>query len=163
MSEGLGAEAAEDAVGVAETAVSAAGAVAYAAEGNWDGATDSALDMSEHALGVASLEATDVYDAVAHETGLPTVHDALSEVTHAGGDALGDGLFDLVGADQSHQAAVDFDDGNILSGIGHMAEGAGETIGNAVAQGAHDVDEAVSDAADSVEQGVEDLWNQVTE
>ena len=163
MSEGLGAEAAEDVVGVAETAVSAAGAVAHAAEGDWERAADGALDTSEHALGVASLGVTDVYDAVAHETGLPSVHDALSEVTHVAGDALGDGLFDPVGADQSHQAAVDFDDGNILSGIGHMAEGAGETIENAVAQGAHDVGAAVSDAADSVEQGVEEFWNQATE
>lgn len=147
--EGLLSEAADDAAGVAETGIHAAEGVADAATGNWDGAADSALSMSESALGVATggiSEAAEAgWDAVAGATGLPTAHEALHEGTEAAGGALGDGLFDLVGADQAHQSAVDFDDGNYLSGIGHMAEGAAETVGGAVEHGLSEVGSAIGD------------------
>src|SRR6266566_4764207 len=122
--EGLGAEIAEDVVGVAETGLHAAEGVYNAAKGDWDAAADSSLSVAESALGVATGGISELaeagWDAVAGETGLPSAHEALSEGTHAVGNALGDGLFDLVGEDQAHQSAVAFDDGDILGGIGHM-------------------------------------------
>lgn len=165
--EGFGAEVADDATGVAETAVHAGEGVYDAAKGDWDGAADSSLSMSESAIGVATGGLSELaetgWDAVAHETGLPTAHEALHESTQAAGNALGDGLFNLVGDDQAHQSAVAFDNGDILGGIGHMAEGAASTIGNAVEQGASDAVNAVGDAADAVAQGAESLWNEITE
>jgi len=165
--EGFGAELAEDAVGVAETGLHAAEGVYHAATGDWTAAADSSLSMSESALGVATGGISELaeagWDAVAKETGLPSAHEALNDGAQAAGNAIGDGLFDLVGADQSHQAAVAFDDGNILGGLGHMAEGAAGTVGSAVEQGVTEAGQAISDAASGVEQGAEELWNEVTE
>ena len=164
--EGIGSEITEEVAGVAETGLHAVEGVYDAATGNWDGAADSALSMTEGALGVATGGISELaeagWDAVAKETGLPSTHDAINEGAKGVGDAIGDGLFDLVGADQSHQAAVAFDDGDILGGVGHMAEGAAGTIGSAVEQGVSDAGQAISDAADSVEQGAEELWNEVS-
>jgi len=147
--EGLLSEAADDATGVVETGAHAVEGVADAAAGNWDGAADSALSMSESALGVATgglSEAAEAgWDAVAGATGLPTAHEALHEGTQAAGGALGDGLFDLVGADEAHKSAVDFDDGNYASGIGHMALGAAETIDGAVEDGLSGIGSAIGD------------------
>lgn len=118
--------------------------------------------MSESALGVATggiSEAAEAgWDAVADATGLPHAHEALHEGTQAAGDALGDGLFDLVGADKAHQSAVDFDDGNYLSGIGDMAEGAAETVGGAVEHGLSEVGSAIGDlfSSDGSGQGPAD-------
>ncbi len=50
-----------------------------------------------------------------------------------------DGLSALVGTDQSVQALHSFDSGDILGGVGHMAEGAADTISGAVSQGLSDV------------------------
>ena len=165
--EGFASEVAEDVAGVAETGLHAVEGIYDAATGNLEGAADSSLSMSESALGVATGGISELaeagWDAIASHTGLPSAHEALREATQAAGNALGDGLFDLVGEDQARQSAVAFDDGDILGGIGHMAEGAAETIGNAVEQGVSDAGQAISDAASSVEQGAEDLWNEVTE
>ncbi len=137
----------EEVVGTAEAGLHAVAGVAHAAAGDWDGAADSALSMSESALGVATLGASSAveegWDTVAKDTGLPSAHEALGALTHAGGDLLGSGVESLVGDDQAHQSAVAFDDGDILGGLGHMAEGAAETVGNAVGQGLSDVGDAL--------------------
>lgn len=187
MSEeaGFGSEVMGDIGGVAETVGSGVESVVDGAHGNWDGAADHALSMSEGALGVATgglfTAAESGLDAVSHALGGPSMHDAINSGAQQAGDAIGDGMFDLVGADQSHQAAVSFDDGDILGGLGHMATGAGETavnavesgaeavggavaegaeaVGGAVAQGVSDLGDAASSAADSVAQGAEDLYN----
>jgi hypothetical protein len=165
--EGLGSQIAEDAAGVVETGLHAAEGVYDAATGNWDGAADSSLSMSEAALGVAtagiSTAAEAGWDAIAHETGLPSAHDGLNHLLQDAGNAIGDGLESLVGDDQAHQSVVAFDDGDILGGLGHMAQGAADTIGNAVEQGVSDAGQAISDAASSVEQGAEELWDEVTQ
>jgi hypothetical protein len=164
---GLDLEGAGEAAEVAVTGLHAAEGVSAAAAGNWDGAADSALSMSESALGVAtvglSTAAEEAWDTATKDTGLPTAHEGLNSVGHAVGGALGTGLENLVGDDQAHQSAVAFDDGDILGGLGHMAEGAATTVGDAVEQGAADVGQAIGDAASSVEQGAEDLWNDVTQ
>ena len=176
MSEeaGFGSEVMGDLGGVAETAGAAVEGVADGASGNWDGAADHALSMTEGALGVATggvfTAAETGLDAVSHALGGPSVHEAMNLGAQQAGDAIGDGMFDLVGADQSHQAAVAFDDGDILGGLGHMATGAGETaanaveqgaeaVGGAVAEGVSELGDAASSAADAVAQGAEDLYN----
>lgn len=167
MSESFGEEVMGDIAGVGETALNAVEGVGHAAGGDWDGAADSSLSMSESAIGVATGGISELaeagWDAVAHETGLPSAHEALHDATQAAGNAIGDGMFDLVGADQSHAAAMAFDDGDILGGLGHMAEGAGETIEHAAGNALDSAENAVSGVVDDVEQGAEDLWNQITE
>ena len=147
--EGLLSEAAEDAAGVAETGLHAAEGVAQLATGNSDGAADSFLSMSESALGVATLGASEVaeagWDAVAGATGLPSAHEALHEGTQAAGNALGDGLYGLVGDQEALKSVNAFDDGDILGGLGHMAEGAGQTIGGAVEHGLSAVGQELGD------------------
>lgn len=147
--EGLLSEIGEDLEGVAETGIHAAEGIYDAATGNWDGAADNAVSTTEGALGVAtggiSTAVEAGWDTIAKETGLPTAHDAIKEGTQAVGDALGDGLFDLVGADQAHQSAVAFDNGDILGGIGHMAEGAAHTIGGALEDGVSAIGEGLGD------------------
>jgi hypothetical protein len=144
MAEGLGAE---EIKGVVETGAYAAEAVADAMHGEWDKAADSALSMSESALGVAtagiSTAVESGLDGLANEVGLSSTHDAINAGLHAVGDALGDGLSDLVGTDQSVQALHSFDQGDILGGIGHMAEGTSDTIGGAVSQGLSDIGDAL--------------------
>lgn len=167
MSESFGEEVMGDIAGVGETALHGVEGIGNAVSGDWDGAADSSLSMSESALGVATGGVSELaeagWDAATAGTGLPTAHEALQQGTQAAGNAIGDGMFDLVGADQSHQAAVSFDDGDYLGGIGHMAEGAADTIGNAVGGAVDSAESAVSDAASSVEQGAEDMWNEITE
>ncbi len=162
MAEGIGAEAIK---GVVETGGHAAEAVAHAVNGEWDKAADSALDMSVSALETAANAATDgifgkaeeAVDGVAKAVGLPGVHEAahdlLSVGTHAAGDALGDGLSALVGTDQSVQSLHSFDQGDILGGIGHMAEGAADTIGGAVSQGLSDIGDALGDLLGGSDSG----------
>jgi hypothetical protein len=167
MSESFGEEVMGDIAGVGETALHGAEGIGSAIGGDWDGAADSSLSMSESALGVATGGISELaeagWDSVTAGTGLPTAHEALHDGTQAAGNALGDGMFDLVGADQSHQAAVAFDDGDYLGGVGHMAEGAADTIGHAAGGALDSAEHAASDAVDSVEQGAEDLWNEITE
>jgi hypothetical protein len=144
MAEGFGAE---EAKGVAETVAHAGEAVSHAVQGDWDKAADSALSMSESALGVAtggiSTAVESGLDGLAHDVGLGSAHDAINSGLHAVGDALGDGLSALVGTDQSVQSLHSFDNGDILGGIGHMAEGAADTIGGAVSQGLSDIGDAL--------------------
>jgi hypothetical protein len=145
--ESLLSEVGEDITGVAETGLHAAEGVADAVTGNWDGAADGALSMSESALGVATGGVSELaeagWDAVAHETGLPSAHEALHDATQAAGNALGDGLHSLVGDQEALKSAQSFDDGDVLGGLGHMATGAAETIGGAVESGLSDVGSAI--------------------
>lgn len=149
MGEGLLSEAAEDIEGVAETGEHAVEGVLDAASGNWDAAADDALSMSESALGVATMglskEAEKEWDKMASSAGLPTAHEALHTATQAAGNALGDGLERLVGDDQALKSANAFDDGDILGGLGHMAEGAGQTIEGAVEHGMSELGSALGD------------------
>jgi hypothetical protein len=156
-----------DIAGVGETALHGAEGIGSAIGGDWDGAADSSLSMSESAIGVATGGISELaesgWDAIADHTGLPSAHEALHDATQAAGNAIGDGMFDLVGAEQSHAAASSFDDGDILGGLGHMAEGAGETIAHGVGDAVDSVENAASSAVDDVEQGAEDIWNEITE
>ena len=142
----------EEVAGTAEAGLHAAAAVANAAAGNWDGAADSALSVSESALGVATFGASTAleegWDAVARDTGLPSAHEALQYDAQAAGGAIGTGLEHLVGDDEAHKSAVAFDDGDILGGLGHMAEGAAETVGNAVGQGLSEAGDALGGLMD---------------
>jgi hypothetical protein len=155
--EGLLSEVAEDAVGVAETGIHAAEAIGHAAAGDMDGTADSAISTSESALGVATFGASELveagWDAVANATGLPTAHEALYSGTQAAGGALGDGLEHLVGDDQALKSVNAFDDGDILGGLGHMAEGAGQTITGAVEHGVSAVGSALGELFESGESG----------
>lgn len=140
MAEGFGAE---EIKGVMETGAHAAEAMADAVHGEWDKAADSALSMSESALGVAtggiSTGIEEGLDGLAQGAGLGSAHDAINAGLHAVGDEIGDGLSALVGTDQSVQSLHSFDQGDILGGIGHMAEGAADTIGGAVSEGLSDI------------------------
>jgi hypothetical protein len=132
---------------VAETADHAAEAVGHALAGDWDKSADSALSMSETALGYATGGLTTAveegWDAVAKPAGLPSAHEALNYDAQAAGGAIGTGLEHLVGDDEAHKSAVAFDDGDILGGLGHMAEGAANTIGGAADQGLSDLGSAL--------------------
>lgn len=174
---------AEEAVGVTNTVVHAGEGVVDAVEGDWDGAADSSLSMSESAIGVATggiSEAVEMgWDAIAGQTGLPDAHEALKDGTEAAGDLLSDGMLGLVGEEQSYQAAMAFDDGDVLAGLGHMAEGAGDTIGQlaegageavmdgaeslggAVADGAEAAGDAIADGAGAIADGAEDLIDDI--
>lgn len=154
MAEGFGAE---EATGVAETVAHAGEAVSHAVQGEWDKAADSALSMSESALGVAtggiSTAVESGLDSLAKDVGLGSTHDAINTGLHAVGDALGDGLSALVGTDQSVQSLNSFDQGDILGGLDHMAEGAADTIGGAVSQGLSDVGSALGDLLGGSDSG----------
>ncbi len=167
MSESFGEEVMGDLAGVGETVLNAGEGIGHAIGGDWNGAADSSLSMSESAIGVATGGISELaeagWDAATDGTGLPTAHEALHDATQAAGNAIGDGMFDLVGADQSHQAAVAFDDGDYLGGVGHMAEGAADTIGHAAGEAVDSAEHAVGDAVDGVEQGAEDLWHEIAE
>ncbi|HEY3872832.1 MAG TPA: hypothetical protein VGM10_31030 [Actinocrinis sp.] len=147
-----------DVAGVVETGAHAADAVVHAAHGDWDKAADSSLSMSESALNVATGgifgAVESVGDTVSHALGGPDIHEAINTGLHAAGDALGDGMFDLVGSEHAQKSAQDFDDGNILGGLGEMAEGAGNTIGTAVEHGAEAVGGALEDAGSAAVNAV---------
>jgi hypothetical protein len=144
MAEELDTEAIE---AVAETAEHAGEAAGHALAGDWDKAADSALSMSESAAGYVtrgvSTELESDLDGVAKEAGYGSTHDAINAGLHAAGNALGDGLSDLVGTEQSAQSLTSFDRGDILGGLGHMAQGAANTIGGAAEHGLSDLGSAL--------------------
>jgi hypothetical protein len=154
MAEGIGAGEIKD---VVEVAGKAGEAISHAVHGEWDKAADSALSMTESAVssltGGVSKAVEEAYDGIAKDNGLPSAHDAINLGAHAVGDALGDGLSALVGTDQSVQALHSFDEGDILGGIGHMAEGAADTIGGAVSQGLSDAGSALGDLLGGSDSG----------
>ena len=154
MAEGIGAGEIKD---VVEVAGKAGEAISHAAHGEWDKAADSALSMTESAVGSltggVSKAVEEAYDGIAKDNGLPSAHDAINLGAHAAGDALGDGLSALVGTDQSVQSLHSFDQGDILGGLGHMAEGAADTIGGAVGQGLSDVGSALGDLLGGSDSG----------
>jgi hypothetical protein len=167
-----------DVAGVVETGAHGVDAIIHGAQGDWDKAADSSLSMSESALNVATGgifgAAESVGDDISHALGGPDIHDAINTGLHDAGNALGDATFDLVGPEHALKSAQDFDDGNILGGLGEMATGAGDTIGTAVEHGAEAVGGAVEDAAsaagsavagaassavDTVEEGAQEVWD----
>jgi hypothetical protein len=154
MAEGIGAGEIKD---VVEVAGKAGEAISHAVHGEWDKAADSALSMTESAVssltGGVSKAVEEAYDGIAKDNGLPSAHDAINLGAHAVGDALGDGLSALVGTDQSVQSLHSFDEGDILGGIGHMAEGAADTIGGAVSQGLSDAGSALGDLLGGSDSG----------
>jgi hypothetical protein len=131
-----------DVVGVAESAGKAIGS---AVDGDWDGAAKNLTDMSTSALEVVAdpvlgtaETAFNVGGALAGG-GSESFHDlaaaGLGAATQAAGNAIGDGLYSLVGDDEAHKSAVAFDDGDILGGLGHMASGAASTVEHALGFG----------------------------
>ena len=154
MAEGIGAGEIKD---VVEVAGKAGEAISHAVHGEWDKAADSSLSMTESAVssltGGVSKAVEEAYDGIAKDNGLPSAHDAINLGAHAAGDALGDGLSALVGTDQSVQSLHSFDQGDILGGLGHMAEGAADTIGGAVGQGLSDVGSALGDLLGGSDSG----------
>jgi hypothetical protein len=78
-------------------------------------------------------------------------------------DAISDGLIDLVGEEESYQAAQAFDDGEYLEGIGHMASGAGSTIAEAAGDAYDAVSEVASDAYDAVSDTASGAYDTVSD
>ena len=78
-------------------------------------------------------------------------------------DTLSDGLLGLVGDKESLAAANDFDDGNYISGVGHMLSGAGDTISNAAGEAWDATTDFVSDAASDVADVAGEAWDAVTD
>lgn len=60
-------------------------------------------------------------------------------------DGIATGLGDLVGPDQSYQAAQSFDDGDYLGTASHMAQGAWDTVSTGAE---HLADSAVNEAGE---------------
>ncbi|MBS2964018.1 hypothetical protein KGA66_13255 [Actinocrinis puniceicyclus] len=85
---------------VAGVAIHGAEAVGDAVTGDWDGAADQAQRMAGGAIGVAtdgiSTAVEDVYDELAPHVGLPDSHELGHEALQGVGNALGDGVYDLV-------------------------------------------------------------------
>lgn len=85
---------------VAGVAIHGAQAIGDAVTGDWDGAANQAQSMAGSAIGVAtggiSTAAEDVYDAAAPTFGLPDSHQVGHDVLQGVGNAIGDGVYDLV-------------------------------------------------------------------
>ncbi len=73
-------------------------------------------------------------------------------------DYIGGGLHSLVGDEHALESVRAFDDGEYLEGIGHMAEGAGETIADAAEYVFDGAVDSVSDFGSSVVDGISNLW-----
>jgi hypothetical protein len=78
-------------------------------------------------------------------------------------DTLSDGLLGLVGDEESLAAANDFDDGNYISGVGHMLSGAGSTIADGAGEAADWVADEASDAVDWVSDEASDVYDTVSD
>ncbi|CAN5472538.1 hypothetical protein BH10ACT8_BH10ACT8_26450 [soil metagenome] len=157
-------EVAEEALGVAQTVGHAAEGIYDGATGDWDGAADSAQSMSEAAIGVATGGISEVasmaWDAVAEPAGLPSAHEAAHDALQAGGNALGDGMFGLVGDEEALKSANSFDDGDYLGGLGHMATGAENTIEHAAGSFVQDAEQGASDLYNDASSAVSDFMNE---
>lgn len=105
---------------VAGVAIHGAEAVGDAVTGDWDGAADQAQRMAGGAIGVAtggiSTAVEDVYDELAPHAGLPDSHELGHDVLQGAGNALGDGVYNLV-----HGG----DDGGLGGGLGDGGLGDG--------------------------------------
>lgn len=154
-------EVAGDITGVAETGVHAAQGVYDGATGNWDGAADNALSMSEGALGVATgglfTAGEGLVDQGLSAAGLPSAHDLMNSGAQEVGGALGGALHSAVGDDAALQSARDFDDGNILGGIGDMAGGIAHNAGNLVGEGVNYLEQNAGSMLDSAESAIGNL------
>ncbi len=64
--------------------------------------------------------------------------------------AISDGLTDLVGEEESSQAANAFSEGEYLEGVGHMASGAYDTISDTASDAWDSVSDTASDVLDSI-------------
>jgi hypothetical protein len=78
-------------------------------------------------------------------------------------DAGSDALMGLVGEEESYKAAVAFDDGQYVEGVGHMAMGAGETISEAASDAYDYTAEAASDAYDTVSETASEAYESVSD
>ena len=85
---------------VAGVAIHGAEAVGDAVTGDWDGAADQAQRMAGGAIGVAtggiSTAVEDVYDELAPHVGLPDSHQLGHDALQSVGNAIGDGVYNLV-------------------------------------------------------------------
>ncbi len=115
---------------VAGVAIHGAEAIGDAVTGDWDGAADQAQSMAGSAIGVAtggiSTAVEDVYDAAAGGLGLPDSHELGHDVLQGAGNALGDGVYDLVNGS---------DDGGLGGDAGGLGDGAGSFSGGFDASG----------------------------
>jgi hypothetical protein len=151
-----------EALEVTRVAQDANEAVSSAAAGHWDQAADSALHMSEHALGVATgglfTAGQEVLDGGLHDLGLPSSHELINTGAHATGDALGDALHSAVGDEAALRSVNDFDNGNYLAGIGEMAGGIAHHAESLASDAASSVEHAAADAYHSAESAIEELF-----
>lgn len=106
---------------VAGVAIHGAEAIGDAVTGDWDGAADQAQRMAGGAIGVAtggiSTAVEDVYDEVAPHVGLPDSHELGHDVLQGVGNAIGDGVYDLVhGSDDGGLSGGDLPGGDLGGG-----------------------------------------------
>jgi hypothetical protein len=130
----------EELDGVKDVVENAGEAAVHAVRGQWDAAGDSLLSMSESALGVAtggiSKAVEDGLDKPAQDLGFAGTHDMINKGLHAAGDAIGDGLTDLVGAAAGAAGAVGTGLSDLGSELGDLLGGGGHNAPAAPDQGA---------------------------
>ena len=106
---------------VAGVAIHGAEAIGDAVTGDWDGAADQAQRMAGGAIGVAtggiSTAVEDVYDELAPHVGLPDSHELGHEALQGVGNAIGDGVYNLVhGSDDGGLSGGDLPGGDLGGG-----------------------------------------------
>jgi len=107
---------------VAGVAIHGAEAIGDAVTGDWDGAADQAQRMAGGAIGVAtggiSTALEDVYDEVAPHVGLPDSHQVGHDLLQGAGNAIGDGVYNLVhgGDDGALAGGTDLGGGDLGGG-----------------------------------------------
>jgi len=115
---------------VAGVAIHGAEAIGDAVTGDWDGAADQAQSMAGSAIGVAtggiSTAVEDVYDELAPHVGLPDSHTLGHDVLQGAGNAIGDGVYNLVnGGDDGGLGGANLGGGG-LDGGDYDTEGQGD-------------------------------------
>jgi hypothetical protein len=118
---------------VAGVAIHGAEAVGDAVTGDWDGAADQAQRMAGGAIGVAtdgiSTAVEDVYDELAPHAGLPDSHTLGHDALQGIGNALGDGVYDLVHGGDDPLGGGDLGGGGGLGGGDFGGDGGGGGLG----------------------------------
>ncbi|HEY5148507.1 MAG TPA: hypothetical protein VIJ23_01515 [Mycobacterium sp.] len=155
-------EVAGDITGVAETGLHAAEGIYDGATGNWDGAADSALSMTEGALGVATggifTAGEELADQGLHAAGLPSAHDLINSGAQEVGGFLGDALHSAVGDEAALKSVQDFDNGDILGGLGDMAGGMAHNAGNLIDEGVNYLEQNGGSLLESAESAIGNLF-----
>ena len=143
-------------------ALHAAEGIYDGATGNWDGAADNALSMTEGALGVATgglfTAGEGLVDQGLHAAGMPSAHDLINSGAQEVGGALGDAVHGAVGDEAALKSVHDFDNGNILGGLGDMAGGIAHNAGNLVDEGVNYLEHNAGSLLDSAESAIGNLF-----